>query len=325
MRTILFAPLLVLAACNLPGAGDDGSAFHDDVLPREEQVRIDFPEEGASAKAEGEVTTWARYYVTTREVTEHVNGLIAYILGTVSFVVATQEPRWSDTEANVAVWGPYSDSGLDPVETGLWVKAEDDGSYSWAIFQVPNGGDIETDAVIVVAGEVDAGATRDVASGAFVADFTTAASLDPAVGLTGAFAVEYAYDEDGVVASAGFQEYGAADRGERIDALYAYAQDWEGAGTMDLAWLDDLNVTGTDELLTMRSRWQADGQGRADATISGGDLGVEAVMASECWGTDFATSYWSDSIGYFESEGSVDACAFAEAEYATEASFSVLD
>lgn len=328
MRTLLFAPALVLTACTAlsgtPG-GDAGSVYHEDVLPREEQVRIDFPaDQGASAKAEGEVSAWARYYVATRETTEHVNGLIAYILGTVSFVT-TLEPHWLDAEAKVAVWGPYSDSGLDPVETGLWVQAEDDGSYTWAIFQVPNGGDIETDSVVIVAGEVDSGATRTVASGAFVADFAAASSMDPAVELTGDFAVEYAYDEEGVVASAGFEDYGWADGGERIDALYAYAQDGEGAGTMDLAWLDDLNVTGTEELLTMRSRWQADGQGRADATISNGDLGVEVVTASECWGTDFSTTFWSDSLAYYESEGSVDACAFAEAEYATEASFSILD
>lgn len=321
MRSFFLVPLL-LTAC---GLGDGGAldAYHSDVLPTEGQVRINLPVgDEAAAKGVGDTRTdWARYYVVTRNVTEDVNGLITYILGTVAYVT-TLEPRWSDTDSRQAIWGPYSDSGLDPVETGLWVREEDDGSYSWAIFFVPNGGTVEADAVPIVAGTVDAGSTRDDASGIFVADFDTAYAMDPAVNLAGTFAVEYAYDAAGVAAVAAFEDYGNQN-GERYDAVYAYDEDYEGAGEMDLAWLEDVNGTGVDELHTMKSRWQADGQGRSDATLSGGDLGVDAVTANECWDTSFEAVYWTDSIGYYEAVGSEDQCAFAEASYATEASFSI--
>ncbi len=316
MRSILALPLL--AACVFGRPSDDaGSPFHDDLLPREEQVRINLPVDGASAK-DGATGEWARYYVATRNVTEHVNGLIAYVLGTVAYVTLL-EPQWSDADSRQAVWGPYSDSGLDPVETGLWVREEDDGSYGWAIFQLPKGGDMETESTIIVSGIVDAGSTRDDASGVFVVDFTTAAALDPAVNLTGTFSVEYAYDAAGVDAVAGFEEYGVRGA-EPIDALYAYAQDAAGGGTMDLAWLDDVNGTAVEETLAMRTRWQSTGDGRSDAVVTGGDLGADAY-ASECWAGDFVTSYWTDTIGMYESVGEVGVCAYAEAELPTEASF----
>jgi len=313
----------ILALALLPACGDfRASPYHEDILPQEEKVRINLPISDADAK-DGETGEWARYYVVTRGVTEHVNGLIAFVLGTVG-TVTKLEPQWSDADSRQAVWGPYSDSGLDPVETGLWVREEDDASYTWAIFQLPKGGDIETDATIIVTGVVDAGSTAEDASGVFAVDFTTAAALDPATRLTGTFYVEYAYDAEGVDAVAGFEDYGTVD-GERMDALYAYSQDDAGAGSMDLAWYDDVNGTGTDELLAMRTRWESTGDGRSDAVVTGGDLGTDAVYASECWASDFVTSYWADTIGIYEAVGTEDVCAYAEDELPTEASFSIVE
>lgn len=319
MRPILAFSLVSLLACS--GAGTPASEYHEDLLPQEDKLKINLPVDDAS-KANTE-NGFAEYYATTRVVTEHVNGLITFVLGTVGYVT-TLEPQWSDTDANTAVWGPWSDSGLDPVETGLWVRSEDDGSYSWAIFQLPKGGDIETESVVVVAGIVDAGSTRDDASGEFYVDFNTLSEMDPAVRAGGEFAVEYAYDVDGVIASAAFDDYGDLD-GERYDALYSYDEDYAGAGSMDLAWLQDINANGTEELHVMRTRWLATGDGRSDAALSGGDLGETAAYASECWGSDFSESYWSDTVGYQEPVGDVSVCAFADQELPTEASFGIID
>ncbi|MDP2307206.1 MAG: hypothetical protein Q8P18_14365 [Pseudomonadota bacterium] len=318
MRSIL--ALSLLSACGTFGGG---SPYHEDLLPQEDRVRINLPVDSASAK-DAETGEWARYYVLTRTVTEDVNGLITFVLGTVGYIT-TLEPQWSDTDSRQAVWGPYSDSGLDPVETGLWVTEEDDGSYSWAIFQLPKGGDMETEAIAIITGVVDAGSTREDASGVFQVDFTTASELDPGVALTGLFSVEYTYDPVGGNAVAGFEDYGYAIGAERINALYAYSQDVEGAGTMDLAWLDDVNATGVDEILAMRTRWESTGDGRSDAIVTGGDLGADAVYASECWAGDFVTSYWTDTIGLYETVGDVGACVYAEPELPTEASFSIAE
>ena len=263
-RTIFLAPTLLVSL--VTGCFDPGSAYHDDILPTKEKLAINLPTDDAS-KAADSGSEFAQYYVTTRTVTEGVNGIIEAILGTVGYVT-TLTPSWTDDTRTEAMWGPYSDSGLDPVETGLWVRMEDDGSYTWALFNVPQGGSVETDAVAIVAGIVDEGSTRDDASGQFAVDFTTASGMDPGVGLTGEWAVQYAYDVDGVGAVVAANDYGLVNGAERVDAAYAYNEDYAGAGEMDLAWLDDIDGQGSNELATMRSRWEADGQGRGDGSAA---------------------------------------------------------
>ncbi len=317
--------LLALSLSALPtfvGCFDPGSPYHDDILPTKEKLEINLPVDDA-AKSADSGTEFAQYYATTRTVTEGVNGIITTILGTVGYVT-TLTPSWTDDSKTEAMWGPWSDSGLDPVETGLWVRQEDDASYTWALFYIPQGGSVETDAVAVVAGVVDAGSTRDDATGQFAVDFTTAHSMDPAVTLTGEWAVQYAYDPDGVGAVVAANDYGYV-AGPLYDAAYSYNEDYEGSGEMDLAWLADLDGRGVDELATMRSRWQADGQGRGDVQVAGGSLGGTVVSASECWGSSFSRVYYTDDAGLQPEEGVETDCAYTPAEYATEGSFAIAE
>ena len=315
-RSALLATLALGAACTEVGDESDADSMTA-LLPTEDDVRINLPMGASAAKG---TSDWAEYYVVTRQVTEHVNGMIKIVLGTVWYVVDNFEPTWSDADSNQAVWGPWSDSGLDPVETGLWVRAEDDGSHTWAIFFVPKGGTVEDDAEAVVAGVVDAGSTAQASSGIFIMDFDLAGAMDPAVNEHGQFYVEYVKDDTGVAAVAAFQDFGDSEA-ESVNALYAYEQDALGGGQMDLAWLEDINAGGEVELLTMKTRWTETGLGRADATASGGDLGAASVTASECWDESFSTTYWTDSIGFGEATGAESDCFFGEAEYASEASF----
>lgn len=314
MRTLLLLPLAT-------GCIAINATAHEDVLPLEEQIRINFPVDGAAKAAEA--PDYAEFYAMTRSVTENVNGMIGFVLGTV-WTVVQLPPTWRDTEERTALWGPWSDSGLDPVEVGVWVRAEEDASWTWAVFYLPRGGNLDTDSIPVVTGEVDPGATRDAAAGRFYVDFTTAGAWDPAVNLTGTFGVDYLYDPEGVSAVASFEDYGWNGLGT-VDALYAYDEDYEGNGEMDLAWVDDVVATGSGmyELATLRSRWLATGEGRGDAKLTLGDLGTAEVTASECWASDFTRSYYADSYGIQPTEGDATGCAFAEAEYATEASFAL--
>lgn len=306
---------LSLTACR----NQAGSEYHDDILPTQDQLAINL-KGGDAEKSPSDPEDWASYYEATRSVTSTLNGMIAFVLGTVGYVTTNLQPSWTDEDKTKAMWGPYSDSGLDPHQTGLYVIANEDESYSWAIFFVPNGGTVEEDAVPVVAGEVDAGSTREDATGTFVVDFTTANAMDPAVRNVGTFAVEYDYDAAGVEALASMDDFGN-EGGIHYDAAYHYDEDYAGSGTMDLAWLDDVNATGTSEIVTLESRWTEDGAGRGDAMVQGGDLGAENVTASECWGTDFKTSFWTDSIGMYEPVGEESVCAYTPASYSEEGSF----
>lgn len=312
---------LLLSAC---GFNDRASAFGEDIIPTEDQLLINMPVASDAAKSPDDPSTWARYYEDTRNITESVNGVIKATLGMTWAVVATQQPSWTDEGKTEAMWGPYKDSGLDPVSVGVYVKRNADESYAWTVFMVPNGGTVEADAVNIIVGEVAAGATREEATGKFVIDFTAANAMDPAINLVGTFATEYSYDAEGVSALVVTDDYGLENL-QKYDAIYDYDEDYGGAGEMDLAYLADLNLSGTEEIVTLKSRWQADGMGRGDAKILAGDLGAGEVTASECWGTDFLTSYWVDSIDLYAPVGEVSACAFADASYADEASFSSAD
>ena len=66
------------------------------------------------------------------------------------------------------------------------------------------------------------------------------------------------------------------------------------------------NVGGTAllENVTIRSRWLATGAGRGDARITGGDLGTQQAIASECWNTLFRrSSYYTDNVNFHPTEG----------------------
>ncbi|GDX79103.1 hypothetical protein LBMAG42_09140 [Deltaproteobacteria bacterium] len=314
--------LLSLFAC---GLRDAGSEFGEDAIPQEDQLLVNLPEASDAAKSPEDPEAWAIYYEQTREITTSVNGVIKFVLGTTWLVVSTQEPTWADEEAHKAMWGPYEgESALDPVSTGVYAQKNDDGTYTWSVFQVPNGGTVEEDAVNIVVGNVDAGATREAASGAFTIDFTAANALDPAQNLVGTFNTEYAYDAEGVSALVTTENYGFEDF-PHWNAAYDYDEAYEGGGEMDFAYASDLNASGVEEIVTHKSRWDADGQGRGDATVLDGDLSVESVTASECWGTDFHTSYWVDNFDLYDDVGVESDCAYIGASYADEASFSSAD
>lgn len=298
------------------------SPYGEDVLPTEDKLAINLKGADDAAKSPSDPDDWAMYYEATRNVTENVNGLIKVTLGIVYGVVHTQEPSWVDEGEQKAMWGPYQDSGLDPVSVGVYVERLDDESHDWSVFFLPNGGELETDAVSIIAGHVEAGASKDAADGQFAIDFTTAHDMDPSVNLVGTFSCDYGYDEAGVAAVVATDDYGL-ERGPQVDALYTYDEDYEGAGTMNLAYLADVNANGTEEVVAIKSRWTADGQGRGDGMIVGGDTTGEGFQSSECWGTDFKTAYWIDNKDFFDPIGDESVCAFTPAEFPTEDDFAI--
>jgi hypothetical protein len=75
--------------------------------------------------------------------------------------------------------------------------------------------------------------------------------------------------------------------------------------------IDDSKMAKLEDV-TVNSRWNASGAGRADITISGGDLPASTpeVDAEECWGTDFTQSYYDDSVGFAPMAGVASACVY---------------
>lgn len=307
MRHLTFLVLLIAgSACVAPVPSE-----YADVLP-DDRIQINLPTDFGGARRDGE---WSEYYLFTARVTDDVNGLIGGVLVIVD-AVTQLPPSWSNEEESTAVWGPFS-GALDPVETLLWVNHDaESGVYAWGINQRPKSDPTDEAWEIVIAGLVDAGATETDSSGWFAVDFDKAHALDPNQTATGGFLCEYDIDSDGVTATAGFDDF--ADGGPTIDAYYHYEQTFRGEGLMDLAFGADVvpaGGNGTDELHIVRSRWETTGAGRADAYVTGGDLGALVATASECWDTTFAAVYHSDNYSGDPATGDEGQCAFDEPSY----------
>lgn len=306
---LLLASLLAVGAC--VAEDEDDTSYLTEVLP-DERVLVSLPtSDAAAARTVGD---WSEFYLATADATDDVNGLIAGVLSLLDQVVQTR-PSDFDRAAHRAVWGPYGDT-LDPVQT--WVIVEYDPTtdvHTWAFAQRPKG-DEEAEGVVVIAGEVDAGATREDHTGRFVMDFTMLHELDPNVDHTGIFYSEYDVDPTGVSAEAaveGWQDV-RLDEGP-YNAVYLYAQTPDGAGEMDLAWQGDYLDDGELDVYALRSRWDATGAGRGDAfLVDSGETLLGA--ASECWDDSFRLVYRVDT---WEGEvGEVDACVYPTASYVGE-------
>lgn len=260
----------------------------------------------------------AESYVTTSQVTSDVNGMISSVLDTVDHITDF-EPSYSSDDDEY-FWGPWNDGGLDPNETGLWVAydaAAD--TYGWAIIQRPKTSTSDDDWIPVVAGESVPGATDETGDGFFIVDFDAIASLNLASPERGVFVSTFDIQEDGVTAEAAFTGFtDDASNPETLTAVYGYGQDLTGAGFMDLGYLADVTEGGVDETVVLRTRWTADGAGRGDMVIFGGDIEPLVFQGSECWGDDFLVSYEENNID-FVMEGDESSCAFGEADWNDEA------
>lgn len=266
-------------------------------LPKAEDVRIKLPDSGSSSSSVvGELAEW---YVATRDVTRGLNGGTAAVLVLVHTIV--QFPPTS-VDGDVYTWGPHHDA-LDPAEWRLIVHQLADGSYDWQL-----DGRNRTDGVefeTIVDGNAVEGGT-----GRFDLDFDVSERVNPREndgrGQLGAvydipnrtldLAVDSIDDRDGTPTA--------------IHYDYRYAEATDGGGDMVFAIFGDTDDVGPEpEEVTLRSRWQASGAGRADARVRGGDTGGE-VTASECWDTRFLRVFYGDSLA--QTEGDASACVFAD-------------
>lgn len=285
------------------------------VLPTHEHIKIDVPEANQSQQgyALGEL---ADYYVITRNVSRDLNGGAAWVLILVHTIV--QFPPTTRDGATYT-WGPWSDA-LDPAEWKLTVSERADGSYDWAFdgrSKIGDGGEFET----VISGNAVPGADPHRGSGSFMIDFDAAERVDP-IDNENRGQVEIAYDlenRDGTPATLtmSIDSVQADETGTEkpVHFDYRYAENADKSGNLQFEIHGDLDDEGGTafEDASIRSRWQANGAGRADITISGGDLGAgNSVTASECWSESFLRVYYSDSNEWAPTEGDASDCAFAD-------------
>ncbi|MFH1463507.1 MAG: hypothetical protein ABIO70_03895 [Pseudomonadota bacterium] len=308
-RTALL-PLLLAATSLATGCFLLPGSELSEVLP-DDRIEVNLPI--ASTLAKDDTREWSTYYLWTAEVTENVNRMTGVVLYWVDTITSDYRPSYVNDDRSEAIWGPWSEGPLDPNETQLRVQHDlETDAYAWGFERWAKDAGEEA-LVTVVDGEIDPGATREVSTGRFTVDFTTINAMDPTEEATGIYAVDYDIGTEGVSAVASFEDFGPTG----LEADYAYQQTFGGEGAMDIVLVTDLNPAwglGLDETIAMHSRWLADGSGRGDVRVSGGDLGDEVGYATECWSSSFERVYFLDEYSG-EEEGDPALCAYPEAEY----------
>lgn len=281
-------------------------------LPTSDGVRIALPTQATAADGTSFVLgETAEFYRFTRDISRVFNGGAAWVLIVVHTVV--QYPP-TTVEGNVYTWGPASDA-LDPVEWKL-VVTDDGGAYDWHLDGRAKA-DPGSGFLTLISGRAIPGATPHRGHGELFLDLDAAEAVNPDEN-DGLGTISIAYDlenRDGTAATLDMHIESYQD-GEPVSADYSYAEDIDGSGELTFELRADLGEDGTlNEDAAIRSRWLATGAGRADATISGGDLAELTVAATECWDETFGRVFYGDSEEWEPTEGDESACVFGDAPY----------
>jgi hypothetical protein len=288
----------------------------DRALPTSDQVSIKLRESTATARTQlggqqdviGQLATW---YVATHDVTRMFNGGTAWVLTLIHEIV--KNPA-TTVNGDTFTWGPGSQP-LDPADYKLEVRALADGTYT---YQLSGRSKTQANAQfeVVIDGTADPRPGDNKGSGTFTVDFDAGKRINPIDPGDAKGLLDVAYDLAKSHIDLTIMSTDAL--GQPVNADYAYNQAADGGGDMTFDLSGNAGGGAALETITLRSRWQATGAGRADARIAGGDLGTLQATASECWDTSFKRVFYIDALTnggtLSASEGQESACAFATAD-----------
>jgi hypothetical protein len=299
-KTLLAATFATsLVACIPP----DAPLEMKEAIPTSDQVSIKLPQ--GSARELGQLAEW---YVATRNVTRTFNGGSAWVMDLIHHIV---EYPVTTVSGKTYTWGPWSDA-LDPAEYKLDVTEVGDGTYEYKLSgrsKTQAGAQFEA----VISGMADPRPEELKGKGQFLLDFDASRRVNPIDAGDGRGKVTVRYDLAARHLDLAIDS--VDDRGQPVKADYAYNETADRGGDMTFNIKGNAGGT-TDKLedITLRSRWQPNGVGRADARLAGGDLGATTAIASECWDVSFKRVYYTDNVNFAPTEGAVASCAFATAD-----------
>ncbi len=313
---------MALSGCMLEKKEDAGR-FRE-AIPKADQVEVSGPESALASSSAASHTQadepwangpWAKYYGFTRVVRDGVNAISGAVLGSVWLVVHT-EP--TSVEKNEAIWGPWTDS-LEPVTWRFRVSEVGQDEYEYRLEGRPKASESDGDYRAVLLGTGFGKAHEKHGDGQFTIDLDVARALDPFYLGDDSGTIVIKHDLPQNITSNVF----ALPKTITAEVTPSDSQEWftvtsqaneDRTGTLLVNAFDDVDDSGTTAMedIQIASQWNANGAGRADITLSGGDVPAEpgVVTAVECWDSDFFSVYYADSIEWQASEGDVNACAY---------------
>jgi hypothetical protein len=305
---------------------DDIDAFRD-AVPHSQSVSLSGPDSssGSSSTASAPpprgalstappATAYAKWYGFTRDMRDGVNGVTAGVLAG-AWLIIQSEPSATTTDS--ATWGPYTDE-LDPATYRFRVTRIATDEYEYVLEGRPRASNSDTDYRAVLSGHGYGKPSSMHGQGTFTIDLDAAKTLDPYKHPNDSGSVTIAHDlppdaSDDLGALPRTITATVTPQGEAHYMVRSIANlDHTGVVHVDAhVDIDDSKMTKLEDV-TVNSRWNQTGAGRADITIKGGDLPatISEVDAEECWGVDFSQSYYNDSVNFAPSAGDANACVY---------------
>lgn len=318
------ALVLASTACGKKASIDDMRSG----MPDSSSAKINAPQNGSALV--GDTSEW---YEITLGATTGVNVTVVGILVILDAVV--QQPPTSQSGSS-AVWGPWSDTNnpLDPFAYKLTVTDNGDHTYSYNLdVRNKNDPDQASSYQTILSGkhapaQVNGANDKKHGNGNFLVDWDARNKLNPPAfddkgrKMQGTWEVTYDNRSDDAKVDVNFNNI-LNDQSATSNATYHYDQPKGGDGKFQFSADSDVNKNGTEEFVTIESRWKQDGSGRSDITVTKGDVPAgQTGQGSQCWGTDFKTSFEAltvpvtgSSAPYTTAGGAESACSFAAAEY----------
>jgi hypothetical protein len=268
-------------------------------------------------------------YTTTVAVTTIINGAVGAVLDLVKTVISYPA---TSVEGDVAVWGPHT----DPLSANTWrltVTRVAPHEFNWAFDGRAKTADDSAFVTILSGAHTQtldgAGhAIEGFGSGTFTLDWDAADTLPQHDANVGQAAFTYSRLDPSATATVDVTFTNIRDNcdpittgcntsGQIFNALYAYSATPGNGGDLQFGATEDFyQVPGSSlkETRSLHSRWQETGAGRTDLQSTGGDYGVTVNTSSECWDSNFASTYSAasyaptdDSLNY----GAESSCAAA--------------
>jgi hypothetical protein len=301
-------------------------------VPNKEHIKMNVPAAAGQALTVGETS---EFYKFTLGTSVAVNGAVLGVFGIIEAIL-NLEP--TEQDENHAVWGPSEPKGLEPLSHRFTVTKVDDETFSYKLEARKKGLTEESDFVVVFEGEA-VPTDDDRGTGTLQWHLGSQRNLiETDCDLVGDITVTYDASAEPRALDVVFDGVADECKGETPhDAHYIYTEAQDGAGTMDFAIEGNIHNANENkpelEILAVRSRWLADGTGRSDVQVSGGEVDDDlatlpnsdqsTVDVVECWDASFATTYLDatpvelEAVLAHEEAGDASLCPFSEAEYAS--------
>lgn len=315
----------LLSGCALQKK-DDADEFRD-AVPQSQAVSLSGPDSpsGSSSTAAAPpprgalattppTTSYAKWYGFTRDMRDGVNAVTAGVLAG-AWIIIRSEP--SATTKDSATWGPYTDE-LDPATYRFRVTRVATDSYDYVLEGRPKASSSDADYRAVLSGHGYGRSSEMHGQGNFTIDLDAAKALDPYKHPNDSGSVTIVHElprdfSDNLGAlprtiTATVMPQGEAHFSVESDANADHTGRIHVTAHVDI---DDSKQTQLEDV-TVESRWNQTGAGRADITIKGGDLpaSISEVDAEECWGVDFSQSYYNDSVNFAPTAGDSKSCVY---------------